>query len=96
MHIVEDPDAQRALDDAIERWEGTPIAWDAVTWVLMRDPNLGKALTEDGSIRAFTYEGARSIKQPTITMVYEIVGKHEIVIRDARFTEPKYGQVGRA
>ncbi|CAH2402959.1 hypothetical protein MES4922_300141 [Mesorhizobium ventifaucium] len=52
--------------------------------------------TEDGKIRAFTYEGAKSIKQPTITIVYEVVGKNQVVIRNARFTEPKYGRTGRA
>ncbi|PZV37481.1 hypothetical protein B5V02_14370 [Mesorhizobium kowhaii] len=96
MHIVEDPEAQFALDDAVEKWAGTPTAWEAVTWVLMRDQDLGTALTEDGKIRVFTYEGAKSIKQPTITVVYEVVGKHEIVIRNARFTEPSYAQAGRA
>lgn len=93
---MEDKPAQLALDEAVEKWDGTPEAWEAITWVLVHDPQVGAALTDDGHIRAFTYDGAKSIHQPTITVVYEIVGKHEIVIRDARFTEPKYGQVGRA
>lgn len=96
MHLVEDPEAQLALDEAVEKWAGTQIAWEAATWVVLHDNEIGVALTSDGMIRAFTYEGAKSIHQPTITLVYEIVGKQEIVIRRARFTEPKYGQAGRA
>ena len=96
MHLVEDPEAQLALDDAVEKWPGTPVAWEAITWVLVHDPQVGVPVTEDGTIRSFTYVGARSIQQPTITVVYEIVGRHEVIIRRARFAEPKHGQAGRA
>ncbi|MCO5057800.1 MAG: hypothetical protein M9905_07940 [Rhizobiaceae bacterium] len=96
MHLIEDPPAQLALDNAIEKWEGTPIAWEAITWVLLHDPKVGVPMTEDGMLRSFTYEGAKSIKQPTIVVVYEIVGKHEIVVKDALFKEPEYGQAGTA
>jgi hypothetical protein len=96
LHLIEDPEAQLALDEAVEWWSGTRVAWEAATWVVLRDPQVGMPLTEDGTIRVFTYEGARSIHQPTITVVYEVTGKHEVTIRRARFTEPKYGQAGKA
>ena len=96
MHLIEDPEAQLALDEAVECWAGTQVAWEAITWAVVHDTELGKPLTDDGMIRAFTYDGARSIQQPTITVVYEIIGKRQVVIRRARFTEAKYGQSGTA
>lgn len=95
MHLVEDKEAQDALHDALLRWKGTVAAWEIVTWVVLRDPGVGIPLTEDGAIGSFTYQGAKSIEQPTITVVYETT-RMETTIRSALFTEPKFGQVGRS
>jgi hypothetical protein len=94
LHLVEDPPAQQALDEALEKWTGAGVAWEAATWVVLRDPGIGVPLFEGGNIRSFTYEGARSIDQPTITLIYEKVG-HETIIRAAKFSEAKYGNAGR-
>lgn len=39
--IREEPDVQRAVDEACDRWERAQEAWDALTWVLARDPTIG-------------------------------------------------------
>lgn len=95
MHLVEDGTATAALDDALLKWEGTAVAWECATWVVLRDPSIGAPLKEGGALRVFTYDGARSIKQPTITLIYE-TGRHEITVKAARFEEAKYGTTGRA
>lgn len=95
MHLVEDPEAQAALDDACDVWDGALVAWEAATWVLLRDPSIGVPINESGSVRAFTYEGARSLKQPTITILFEVSGDTTYV-RAAKFDQPKYQQAGRA
>lgn len=95
MHLVEDHVARAAFDDATERWAGTSDAWEAATWVILRDPEIGTAISEDGKLRSFTYDGTKSTKQPTITLLYEI-SVHEMIIRAAKFSEPKYVRAGRA
>jgi hypothetical protein len=52
-------------------------------------------LTEGGSLRAFVYDGARSIDQPDIEVIYEIQ-LNVIVIRNAVFSNAKAPQAGRA
>jgi hypothetical protein len=93
--LVEQPSVAAAVDEARERWPRAADAWDAVTWVLARDPGVGRALTDSGKSRSFTLEGARSIGLPTVTLVYEI-GSGIITVHDVRFTEAKYGQAGHA
>lgn len=95
MHLVEDPEAQLALDEALEKWAGTAVAWEAATWVVLRDPEIGTPLNESGTVRVFTYQGARSISQPTITLLYTF-SRHETTIKAARFEQAKHGQAGHA
>jgi len=95
VHLIEEEAARRALDEAESRWEGAYSAWEAATWTVMRDPLAGKSVTESGKTRAFTYEGARSIKQPSVTILYENRGD-TTVIHDAFFKEAPYFQAGRA
>jgi hypothetical protein len=95
VHIVEEDAARKSLDEAETKWAGALDAWEAATWVLVHDPTVGVPVTESGKTRSFTYEGARSIKQPTITLLYEIRGD-TTVIHDAFFKEAPFGQVGRA
>lgn len=95
MHIVEENAARKALDDALLKWDGAETAWEAATWIVLHDTEVGRAVTESGKTRSYTYEGARSIKQPTITLLYEL-RDGVMHIHDAIFKEAPYGQVGRA
>jgi len=67
----------------------------AVEWAIVRDPGSGKALNEAGTLRAFTFEGAKSIGLPTLTVVYECDAQN-ITIHDALFAEPRATVIGRA
>ncbi len=95
LTIREEPAVQTAVDDACERWERADEAWDTVTWVLARDPLAGIPLTEGGKTRALTVEGARSIRMPTIIILYENQ-PGLIVIRNAKFEEAQTFQAGTA
>jgi hypothetical protein len=93
--VIEDSRVSRAIDDAKDRWPRAEDAWEAISWVIARDPEIGRALTESGNIRSFTFEGAKSIGMPTVTVLYEI--QHlAIVVHDALFQEPAFTQAGRA
>jgi hypothetical protein len=70
-------------------------AWDAATWTIAHDPQAGDAVTESGKTRAYSYEGARSIDMPSVTLLYEIAQGDLIIVHDALFTDSKYGQAGR-
>ena len=75
------------------KWPRARDAWEALTWIVSRDPQEGKAVTESGRTRAITIEGARSIGFPTLTLVYEIQNP-KIIIHDALFTDAKYAEAG--
>ena len=93
--VIEDSQVSRALDDAKENWTRSNDAWEAITWILARDPNCGIPITESGKTRAFTLDGARSIDMPTVTVLYEITPLG-VVMRDAKFETAKFAQAGRA
>lgn len=95
MHLIEEPTAQTALDEASLKWDQAYQAWECATWAVLHDHTLGWAVTTSGKTRSFTFDGARSLDMPTVTILYEIRGD-EIVIHDALFEEAKYGQAGRA
>lgn len=84
-----------ALDEAEVRFSRTGYAWEAVTFVLARDPFEGEPVTESGKTRSFTLEGAKSIDMPTVTVLY-VIHEDRIDIIDARFEEPRSGGSGRA
>jgi hypothetical protein len=93
--VIEDSRVSSAVDDAKMRWPRAEDAWEAVVWVLARDPLIGKAITESGRVRSFTFDGARSIGLPTVTVMYEF--QHiVVVVRDALFKESKFTRAGRA
>lgn len=92
--IREEDAARRSLDAASERWSRAIEAWEAATWTIARDPEAGEAVTESGKTRAYTFEGARSIDMPTITLLYETEPDY-IIVHDALFTDAKHGQAGR-
>lgn len=95
LDIIEEERTRTAVDVAIERWARAQDAWEAVTWVVARDPIAGVAETESGRTRSFSFEGARSIELPTVTIIYEVTAR-AIVIHDALFAEANHGQAGRA
>jgi hypothetical protein len=84
-----------ALDTASNKWDDAERAWIAIEWALVHDTLVGRPLTEKGNIRGFLYDGARSIGQPDIEVIYEIL-ENEIIIRSAVFTDAKISQAGRA
>jgi hypothetical protein len=93
--IREEDGARRALDSALQRWERAMDAWEAATWIVARDAEAGEPTTESGRVRAYTFEGARSIDLPTLTLLYEIHSEI-IVVHDARFADSRHGEAGRA
>ena len=93
--IIEDSRVSRAVDDASLRWPRANDAWEAITWVIARDPLIGVAVTESGKVRSFTFDGAKSIGLPTVTVLYEIEPT-VIVVRDAVFRDAEFTRPGRA
>jgi hypothetical protein len=82
------PQARLAVDEALEKWARTDDAIRDLEWTILRDPLLGKALTESGLTRGLTLQGAASIGLPTVTYVYE-VEPERIVVHSARFEDAK-------
>jgi hypothetical protein len=70
--IVLDEAARASLDYVCEHWEGAEKAWWAIEWVLSRDPSVGPLLTDKAEVRGFQYDGARSIKQPDLYVIYHV------------------------
>jgi hypothetical protein len=50
-------------------------------------------LIEPGTLRAYTFEGVRSLDLPTMTVLYE-VSEDVIIIHDARFAESRHRDAG--
>src|SRR5262249_2473068 len=86
--------AQRAVDSAFDKWEDAERAWNAIEWTLAHDPDVGVPLSEKGNIRGFPYDGARSIGQPDIEVIYE-VQQDAIIVRSAVFIDAKATFAGR-
>jgi hypothetical protein len=67
----------------------------AIEWVLSHDPHVGRSLTEKGNLRAFQYDGAKSIKQPDLYIIYEILS-NEIVVKVVGYDEATAPSAGHA
>lgn len=93
--IVLDEEARQTLDYVCEHWEGGELAWLVIEWVLARDPETGPLLTEQANLRAFEYFGAKSIKQPDLYVIYEVLD-HQIVVKLIGYDEAKAPNAGRA
>jgi hypothetical protein len=87
--------ATRSLDSALERWSRAMDAWEAATWAIAHDPESGEPVTESGQTRAYSFEGARSIDLPSVTLVYEIEDDNHLIVHDALFMDSQHGQAGR-
>jgi hypothetical protein len=95
LGLVEEREVTLAVARAVAKWSRAGEAWEAITWILCRDHEIGRAMTESGVTRAYTLPGARSIDWPTITVVY-VIEAERIRIIDARFEEAQAAGVGRA
>jgi hypothetical protein len=93
--VFEDPSVAEEVDQARDKWIRADDVWTAVTWVLARDPTVGYPLSESGSVRAFTYDGARSAKMPTVVVVYTIDAT-DITIRATTWSDAKFPAAGHA
>lgn len=63
--------AREALEAAERIWPNVEHVWEAIEWTLVRDPGVGAMLSESGRIRAFVFEGARSVGWPDVRIIYE-------------------------
>ena len=70
--VREDREAEDALEAACRAWARTQDAWDAIIWVLSRDPTVGTPLSEGGAARSLVYQGSWAHEMPTIQIVYVI------------------------
>jgi hypothetical protein len=86
--------AQQVVDSACDKWEDAERAWIAIEWALAHDPAVGVPLTEGGNVRGLLYDGARSIGQPDVEVIYEIQ-QDAVVVRSAVFTDAKASFAGR-
>ncbi len=93
--IVHGEGVDEALEAALERWPNAGEVWEAMTWLLARDPLIGKAITESGSARTYAIDGAESRGWPTLVVVY-VWETERITITDAKYSEPKFQKAGRA
>lgn len=94
LELREEPQVAEALAEACNKWPRTEDAWEAITWVLSKDPKLcGTPLNETGNLRVMIYAGAKSIGMPDIRLIYRI-SNPTIELLDAEFTEPKYAAAG--
>jgi hypothetical protein len=92
--VILEPVAQHAVDSACDEWEDAERAWMAIEWALARDAHVGVPLTEVGNVRGLLYDGARSIGQPDVEVIYEIQ-RDAIIVRSAVFRNPKASFAGK-
>ena len=93
--MVLDDFARQSLEYICEQWDGGELAWLVVEWVLAHDELVGRLLTEKANLRGFEYAGAKSIKQPDLYVIYEVL-EHEIVVKVIGYDEAKASSVGHA
>lgn len=86
--IIEDGHVRTALDRAMDEWDGCRIAWEAVTWAIVRDPEYaGTLLPDQTKLYVLEYVGAMSNSQPTIKVLYSF-DEQNVTIHDAKFDRP--------
>lgn len=86
LGVVEEWAVTIAVAKAESRWRRAKLAWEAITWIVARDPEVGVPITDSGKTRTLQLVGARSIDEPTVTVVY-VIEDGRIVIHDARFED---------
>lgn len=93
LGVREQATVAEAVDDACEKWERARDAWDSITWSLARDPTVGAALNEAGTVRSLIFEGARSIKMPTVEVIY-VHDRTTVTIVEATFHDSAHHHAG--
>jgi hypothetical protein len=93
--VREETRVSEGLARACEKWPRAEQAWEAITWALARDPEVGRPLSESGDLRNVVWRGARSIGMPDIGVTYRISAEN-IEILDAEFADAEAGQAGSA
>lgn len=91
--VREEESVRLAVNDAEVRWDRAEDAWQTITWTLARDPEAGEPLNGDGSLRSFVYDGARSIKLPSVDVIYSFDPQY-VTIWDARFYDSPHRYTG--
>jgi hypothetical protein len=84
--VIESAEVMADVDEAKERWARTQDAWDALFWVLARDPTVGVPLTEGGHLRSLVFDGSWAHEMPSIHVLYEIT-EQEVTIHKAHFSD---------
>lgn len=92
--VREDEQVRLAVDAACQKWDRAIDAWETVCWALSRDPTVGKPLNEAGSVRGTIFDGARSIKMPSIDVIYTYDSQY-ITLKDARFYDSPHHYAGQ-
>ena len=87
IRLENDVDAE--LQDARESWPRVEDAWEAVEWVLVRDPTVGKPVSESGQSRSFVYEGSYAHDMPNIEVLY-VFDDQYVTIKSVRFSTPTF------
>lgn len=90
--IVEQEAVRMALNSAKAEWTRAGDAWEAATWVMAYDPEVGVPVTESGKTRSFVFQGSVSNGMPSLTVIYEDQDPC-LIVHDVNFWKPtKYEQ----
>jgi hypothetical protein len=66
-----------------------------ITWTAARDPDSGRPLDLDSSLRSLVFDGARSIDMPSVEIIYRF-DANLITIIDASFYDAPHLYAGHA
>ncbi|WP_136625096.1 hypothetical protein [Aureimonas flava] len=97
ISFVEDAAVTDALDGALFEWQEPGVrAWEAITWAILDNPEVGMPVTESGNLRLVEYPGSVDDNEPTVFLLYERTAINRITLVDVKFTQSKYQQAGKA
>ncbi len=90
--IIEEDAVRVARNEAESEWDRALDAWEAATFVMAHDPQVGTAVTESGKVRSFVFQGSLTNGMPSITVLYEDQDPF-LIIHDVKYWRPtKYEQ----
>jgi hypothetical protein len=87
--IVEENEAQHSAEVYSGEFPRFDEAWDALKWLLSRNPSIGAHKTVNG-VEYFLYVSESDLfaKTPTISIVYTY-NEDQVIVHDIRATPPK-------
>jgi len=85
--VIEDPDVTTRVETYCELYDRFRDAWDGLTWLLARTPEIGYTLGLGAQIRVHKQEGHVWSQTPAITVLYEYTDD-TVEIRAIRTTPP--------